>query len=190
MAAERRCSSFPGFALFAAVILITVVAVLSAAVLVAFAGDNDRERIERTADVLHRLVAAIDTSKSVTSFGANVSEWPSKLSQLVTPISNPGDKNCAGASITATHASNWLGPYYLAPIPTTGYPIAAGFTANNGLLKVSATSLAIVLPNVSLDDAKSLELFVEGKATGAGPVVVFSSTNPTTVQYRLSAITC
>ncbi len=187
MAADRRCSSFPGFALFTAVILIAVMAVLSVVVFVAFAGDNDRERIERTADVLHRLVAAMDTTKSVTSFGANVGKWPGKLSQLVIPITGAApDLSCSGATFTA---ANWKGPYYLAPIPTTGYPIAAGFTANDALVKVNTLTLAIVMPNVSLKDAQSLGLEVENKATGAGPVVVFSSTNPTTVQYRLISAT-
>lgn len=185
MVVDRRGSSFRGFALFAAVIIIAVVAVLSAAVLVAFAGDNDRERIERTADVLHRLVAAIDTAGATASFGANVVQYPGKLSQLVIPINSTSDKDCAGVLFTSTHAGTWKGPYYLAPIPTTGYPIAAGFTANDALVKVSVTNLAIAIPSVSLDDAKSLELFVESKNSGAGPIVTFPSTNPTTVQYHL-----
>jgi len=37
----------------------------------------------------------------------------------------------------------------------------------------------------SLADAKALELFVEKKNTGAGPIVTFALTDPTTVQYHL-----
>ncbi len=188
MAVDRRGSSLPGFALFTAVIIIAVIAVLSAAVLVAFAGDNDRERIERTADVLQRLVSAMDTTKTVTSFGANVGKWPGKLSQLVIPLTGAaGEVSCSGATFTV---GNWKGPYYLAPIPTTGYPIAAGFTANDALVKVNTLTLAIVMPSVSLKDAQLLGLEVDNKTTGAGPYVVFSSTNPTTsVQYRLISAT-
>ncbi|MBA3646615.1 MAG: hypothetical protein H0W63_10620 [Gemmatimonadaceae bacterium] len=189
MAADGRRSSFQGFALFAAVIVIAVIAVLSTAVLVAFAGDNDRERIERTADVLHRLAAAIDTLGSSTqpapSFRSDVGKGPGKLSQLVTKILPTTDFNCAGVAYTTTTAGNWVGPYYYAPIPTPGYPIAAGFTANNTLVKVTTTSLAIVIPGVSLADAQSLELVVEGKNSGAGPIMFFSSTNMTSVQYRI-----
>lgn len=183
MAADRRGSSSSGFALFAAVILIAVVAVLSAVMLVAFAGDNDQERIERTADVLHRLAAEIDTTGGTASFRGNVGKGPGKLSQLVIPLTGAASElSCSGATMTA---ANWKGPYHLAPIATTGHSIAAGFTANDALVKVTTTNLAIVIPGVSLNDAKSLELFVENKSSGAGPFVTFSSINPTDVQYHI-----
>src|SRR5438477_7609431 len=62
-----------GFALFAAVIIIAVIAVLATVVAVTLSGDNDQARIEKTADVLHRLAAAIDTVRISTgaSFDGN-----------------------------------------------------------------------------------------------------------------------
>jgi type II secretory pathway pseudopilin PulG len=198
MAAEARPDSAPrtaeprrriGFALFAAVIVIAVIAVMATVVAVTLSGDNDQARIERTADVLHRLVAAMDTSKTFTSFGANVTQWPGHLSQLTTKIASSGDLSCSGAVYGTKNAPNWKGPYYLVPIPTTGYQIAPGFFANDLLVKVSTTNLAIQMNGVSLHDAQGLELFVEKTSTGAGPVVTFALTDPTTVQYHLISAT-
>lgn len=176
-----------GFALFAAVIVIAVVAVLATVVAVTLSGDNDQDRIERAADALHRLVAAMDTVSTTTgsSFGGMVTNYPGRLSQLTHKISAAGDLNCSGAVFGSTNAPKWRGPYYLVPIPTTGYPIVPGFVANDQLVKVSLTNLAIQMNNVSLHDAEGLELIVEKKSTGAGPVVTFALTDPTVVQYHL-----
>src|SRR5215212_3333689 len=73
MAAERKSGASVwsrgarrpiGFALITAVVAIAIVAVLATTMLVTLSGDNDQARIERTADILHRLVAAIDTART------------------------------------------------------------------------------------------------------------------------------
>ena len=179
------------FALFAAVIVIAVIAVLATVVSVTLSGDNDQDRIEKTADVLHALVSSMDTVKSATgaSFGGMVLNYPFRLSQLTHKISTK-DLACKGAGgagtlYNTTDSAAWRGPYFLAPIPTTGFPITPGFTANEQLVRVSTLILAIRMDNVSLADAKALELVVEKSAAGTGPVVVFALTDPTSVQYRL-----
>lgn len=185
MAAETR----RGFALFAAVIIIAVIAVMATVVTATLSGDNDQDRIERTADVLHRFMAAIDTTRSGTgaSFGGMVTKYPAKLSQLTHKITglSATDLDCSAAQYSTTNAGKWRGPYYLVPVPTAGYRIGPGFFANDQLVKVSTTNLAIQMNGVSLADAKALELTVEKLATGAGPVVTFALTDPTNVQYHL-----
>lgn len=187
-----------GFALLAAVIIVAVVAVVATVVTVTISGDNDQDRIERAADVLHRLVAAIDTvrSSSGASFGGSLgaTKYPFKLSELTHRIST-SDLSCAGASGTpyaGGDVTNWRGPYYLAPIPTTGYRVAPGFFANNQLVKVSTTDLAIQMDNVSLADAKALDLLVDRRADGGGGAaasatirVTFALTDPTSVRYHI-----
>lgn len=184
MAVRRR----RGFALLAAVILIAVIAVVATVVTVTISGDNDQDRIERAADVLHRLAAAMDTVNSTTSgssFAGQINtKYPLMLSQLTHHISI-ADRWCNSALYTATDVTKWRGPYYHAPIPTTGYNVAPGFFANNTMVRVSATNLAIQMDNVSLADAQDLELVVEKKSTGAGPIVTFALTDPTSVQYHL-----
>lgn len=188
-----------GFALFAAVIIIAVIAVLATVVTVTLSGDNDQARIETAADVLHRLVAAIDTVKSSSlgaSFagqvvGGTASMYPGRLSQLTHKLNSAAgstDKSCANVVFPTANAANWRGPYYLAPIPTTGFNVAPGFFANDLLVRVSGTDLAIQMDNVKLWDAQRLELIVEKKSTGAGPLVTFAATDPTSVRYHLISI--
>jgi type II secretory pathway pseudopilin PulG len=185
MAVERR----KGFALFAVIMMVLVFTVAATVVVTNLSGNNDQARIERAADGLHRIAAEIDTGRSGSlfpqSFIGQVGKYPSKLSQLYTKLIST-DVPCVGSG-TFTIA-NWKGPYHLSVIPTTGLVIAPGFVANNAISRVSATVIAIQMPNSSLDDAKALELFVDanGKSDGTGPVVVFSLTNPTTINYRIS----
>jgi len=185
-AAVRRARG--GFALFAAVIIIAVIATLAAVVAVSLSGDNDQDRIERAADRLHRLVAAMDTTKSLASFGGNVNRWPGRLSQLTHKISTV-DRGCTGTLYGSAQVIGWRGPYYLVPIPTTGYQIAPGFFANDLLVRVSATRLAIEINGVSLRDAQGLGLIVDKVSTGVGPVVTFALTDPTNMRYHLISAT-
>lgn len=182
-----------GFALFAVILLVLMLAVAGTVVVVTLSGNNDQYRIENAADALHRLAAEIDTARagqSQQSFIAQVTVYPSKLSHLYTKILST-DVPCVGTGTYDLNADNWKGPYHLVPIPTTGLKIAPGFVANNAISRVSATVIAIQMPGSSLTDAQALELFVDrnGKSDGTGPVVVFSATNPTTINYRISGLT-
>lgn len=189
MAAERRS----GFALFSVIMMVLVFAVAATIMVTTLSGNNDQYRIENAADVLHRIAAEIDTGRSGTlfpqSFIGQVALYPGKLSHLYTKIVQTTDKACSGTAYTATNVGNWHGPYHLSQIPATGsVTIAPGFVANDLILKNSTSQLSIQLPGSSLADAQALELFVDrnGKSDGSGPVVVFSSTNPTTINYRIS----
>lgn len=181
-----------GIALFVVILLVLVFAVAATVVVTTLSGDNDQNRIEKAADVLHRLAAEIDTGRTTSdqSFRGQVTVYPSRLSHLYHPIRSTIDLPCVGSGTYGTNSTKWKGPYHLVPIPTTGFVIAPGFNANDALLRLSATSVAIQMPGSSLADAKSLELFVDrnGKSDGTGPVVVFSSTDPTSIQYRINAL--
>jgi type II secretory pathway pseudopilin PulG len=199
--ASSRKRRRPGFALFAAVIIIAVIAVISTVVAVTLSGDNDQDRVERAADVLARLVAAIDTTRTAsigTSFAGVVRKYPSRLSQLYTKIGS-GDLECRAASALTfgtTPAGNWLGPYYYAPIGTAGYLVAPGFFASDllhgGMNGTTVDTLAIELTNVSLSDAQLLQLFVDrnGLSNGLGKAVKYSprdGSSPVTVEYVIFA---
>jgi hypothetical protein len=190
MAAEKQ-KPHRGFALLAVIMLVLTFAVLATVVLVTLSGNNEEYRIENAADVLHRLAAEIDTTRSGTnlqSFIGQVTVYPHRLSDLYTKILST-DLACVGTAYGATNAPKWKGPYHLAPIARTGFNVAPGFFANDVISRVSATVIAIQIPNVSLRDAQSLQLFVDKKSDGTGPVVVFAVTDPTTVNYRISGLT-
>jgi type II secretory pathway pseudopilin PulG len=188
-----------GFALFAVVIGVVIIAILGTVVLVTLSGDNRQERIQRTADVLHRLVAEMDSAAGlgdIQYFSGQVKKsgparpiWPGRLSQLYTPIVG-ANLACNGTTYTAlgTTLTNWRGPYHLVPIRTTGHNIAPGFFADDAIVKVSTSEAYIRIQNVSLDDAKALDLTVDKTANAAAGAVQYSPTisTPVIVQYHFT----
>src|SRR5689334_17755516 len=127
MGADRRRRS--GFALFAIVIGMVVIAVLATLILAPISGDNRQARVQRTADILHRFVAEMDSaSGSMVNYfkghmqasggpGANRPKWPGRLSHLYTqPLTT--DLTCAGSTYNAQGitVTSWRGPYHLVPI--------------------------------------------------------------------------
>jgi hypothetical protein len=192
MAVDRR--NRPAFALFVVIVAIVVAATLAAIVAVTLSGDNDQARIERVADILHRFVAEIDTTQAASgqSFIGQVGKYPSRLSHLYTKILN-GDLTCKGNTYGGGGAGGWRGPYHLVPIATTGHYLAPGFFANDVLTNLSNTDIAIEMQNVNLDDAKALELFVEKKSDGSGPIVTYApttGTSPVVVRYHIVVSGC
>jgi len=200
MGAERRARA--GFALFAIVIGMVVIAVIATLMLVPISGDNRQARIQRAADVLHRLVAEMDSASGqipsyfrgqISASGgspANRPKWPGRLSHLYTAIVG-ADLSCAGSTYTAqgVTVANWRGPYHLVPIRTTGHNIAPGFFADDAIVRVSNTEAYIRIQNVSLDDAKALDLTVDKASNAAAGAVRYSPTNstPVIVEYHFVA---
>ncbi len=196
-AAGRR-----GFALFAVVIGVVIIAILGTIFLVTLSGDNKQDRIQRTADILHRMVAEMDSTAGlggVQYFRAQVQTkapakplWPGRLSQLYTPIVG-SDLACNASTYTTlgTTVANWRGPYHLVPIKNTGHNIAPGFVANDAIVRVSTSEAYIQIPNVSLDDAMALDLTVDKTANAAAGVVRYSPTasTPVTVEYHFTNAT-
>ena len=181
-----------GFALLTAVVAIAVVAVFATVMLVPLTGDNDQARIERAADVLQRLVSAIDTARTngSQSFRSQVGRYPGRLSHLYTKIVGT-DRSCNG-TYSGGQVNNWRGPYHLVPIATTGHNIAPGFFAEDSIVRITANDLAIRLNQVALDDAKGLQMLVEKKADGTGPVVTFTiaGSAPVDVRYHILVSGC
>jgi len=193
-----------GFALFAIVIGIVVISVIATLMVAPISGDNRQERVQRAADVLHRLVAEMDSaSGSMVNYHrgtmqagngppSNRPKWPGRLSQLYTQPVNT-DLTCAGTSYTAQgiNVAGWRGPYHLVPIRSTGHNIAAGFFADDAIVRVSNTEAYIRIPNVALDDAKTLDLIVDDAANNVNGVVRYSpaGSTPVTVEYHFTAAT-
>src|SRR5438132_11708685 len=97
MAADRSSRRKPsGFALFAIVVGIVVMTIIATLMVAPSSGDNKQERIQRVADILHRMVAEMDSVSGavVNNFkghvllgsgtAANRPKWPGRLSQLYT----------------------------------------------------------------------------------------------------------
>lgn len=197
MAADRR-----GFALFAIVVGMVVIAILATLMISPNSGDNSQARVERAADILHRLVAEMDSASgnSTNYFKGhmragsgppnNRPRWPGRLSDLYSQPASTGAR-CSGGTYNAAgiDVTDWRGPYHLVPIQSSGHHIAPGFFADDAIVRVSNTEAYIRLQNVSLDDAKSLDLLVDRAANAASGAVQYTPTasSPVIVEYHFVA---
>lgn len=123
----------------------------------------DRARVNSAVAALGGISEALD------SFETDVDEHPLTLAQLVTPITTAQTDVCGSPYEAGTGkggVDSWVGPYLDRAVPTTGIPIGIG-VAQNTLTRVGATNKAgdivITIPNVSIDDAESLDLELDGK---------------------------
>jgi hypothetical protein len=186
-----------GFALFAAVVTVVVLAVLATIVTKALSGGNDADRIAMVADVLKRFEVEI-INPTGPAFKINTGANPGRLSHLFRHITG-ADRNSCGALYTTSggtnNVGNQRGPYHLVPYPTNGpFIISPGFVANDVLVRnpnsSSAGTLAVVMDNVTLGDAKLLGRQVDGRVDGLGPYVRFALTDPTSVSYLIQVTGC
>ncbi len=176
-----------GFALLAAIVIVAIIAVMATVITVNLTGDNDAKRIAKVADVLKRL--EVETDSTTPAFRAQVGQFPGKLSHLARRITT-SDKNDCRAVYSSP--GNWKGPYHIFPMQAGAYKLGEGFIANDSLERIpsfvsgtpAAGTLAIVIPNVALSDAKMLGIQIDGVNTGAGNYVKFALTDPTTVRYH------
>lgn len=180
---------------------------------------GDAKRVDEAAATLAALadalakysnmstVAARDQSFARTISGdANGGVNPGRLSYLSTRILAT-DRDSCNALYSAAEVLRWVGPFYSTPIPPTGLKIAEGFFANDlmvrhdqaglpsttpaDILRTPGT-LAIVMPNVAIDDARALLLAVEGEQNGTSGAVRFTAAGdaPVTVSYHVAIHGC
>lgn len=187
--------------LLAIIVVVAVVAVLATAVAATMGAGRDAGRIESVAIDLRRLAYEIHGEFPPT-FKNHVTRYPSRLSHLVTKITD-SDLNSCGSTYGNAPASNWRGPYHLTPpganVATSGYTLGTGFVANNLLVRdpasgtgTSSAILSIVIPNVARADAEALGLVMNGTraGAGAGTTVRFGAGDPVTVTYLLEIVGC
>jgi hypothetical protein len=193
-----------GFALATVLTVVAVIAIGSVVILANLAaGERDRFRVARAAQVLHRFRIEMGEGGQSPSFRGDVGDYPRKLSQLSIPITI-GDTDACLENYTGGggggEVNNWKGPYHLVPARADGvYDVARGFVAEDTLRRVPATAsgneageLSIVMKNVSLNDAQSLGLVVDGVNTGVGPLVKFTinGDNAVTLYYAIPVQGC
>lgn len=187
-----------GFALFVAIVMVVVLAVLATAVVSSLAGGNDAERVRIVADVLKRFEVEM-INGATPSFKINMGVNPGALSQLGRrPVAGTDRNSCGTLYVAADVATTkWIGPYHLVPLQfSIGHQIARGFVAQDVLVRnptgtSTVGTLAIVMPSVSRGDAQLLGRAVDGRVDGLGPYVRFSLSNdPTSVSYLVPISGC
>jgi prepilin-type N-terminal cleavage/methylation domain-containing protein len=178
---------------------------------------NDRERYDAAADTLAKLALAIggnDPTNAPTSFKWVIQRYPRKLSQLTTPITTSGTDIC-GVAYTATFAGRWVNTFWPQELRTTGTILVKGFTAQDDLGTFPLANLgyhngttgafqaapsgigfrtdgviSIRLTNVTQADAMGLDAAVDGTLSGTSGTVLYSATDPTSVDYLIMVSGC
>lgn len=181
------------------------------------ASSNDRERYQAASDTLARLAQAIggnDPTNAQTSFKWVVQAYPQKLSQLTTPITT-SDSNICGVPYSGAATARWLQPFWPTELRTSGAILAKGFTAQDDLGSFPSANLgyhngttgafqaapsglgfrtdgviSIRLTGVSQADAQGLDASVDGTISGTLGTVLYSASDPTTVDYIIMVSGC
>lgn len=181
---------------------------------------GDARRVDEAAATLAKLANAMARYSNMSTTTAGNQSFSRVISGSVNGGVNAGrlsylttkilatDRDSCNAAYGPAEAALWIGPFYPTPIPTTGIKIADGFVANDLLVRYNQAgvtdiapadplrtpgTLAIVMPNVAIEDALALQLAMEGdQSGGANSVVRFSANGsaPVTVSYHINIHGC
>jgi len=178
---------------------------------------SDRDRYAALADTLGRLSKAIAGSQPTnaqTSFKWVIQRYPRKLSQLTTPITT-GQTDICGVAYTATHTARWVNPFWSVEMRAAGAVLVSGFTAQDDLGTFPDANLgfrngttgafqaapsgvgfrtdgviSIRMINVTQTDAQGVDAAVDGTINGSAGTVLYSSADPTSVDYLIMVSGC
>lgn len=178
---------------------------------------GDRDRFAAAADTLGKLartIAANDPTSDQTSFKWVIQRYPRRLSQLTTPITTSQTDIC-GVPYTATHTARWINPFWSAELRTAGAILVKGFTAQDDLGTFPDANLgyrdgttgafqaapsgvgfrtdgviSIRMTNVAQSDAQGLDAAVDGTVSGSAGTVLYSGSDPTSVDYLILVSGC
>ncbi len=207
-----RRSGRRGFSLIEIVTAVAVIAVLTGILLANINPEtpNDRARYDAAADALRQLanaIAASEPTKTPRSFHQIVGVYPGKLRDLTTAITTASNNLCGDAytgpaGTAGTNMYKWqkaANPFWGRQLLTTGNPLVPGFTVQDAIVRKfpvqtgagsTANAMQLVMPSVTLTDAKGLDLAVDGVADGTKGTVQYATpspiTDPTSVSYTIN----
>jgi prepilin-type N-terminal cleavage/methylation domain-containing protein len=166
----RPAKRLRGFTVTEVVIAVAMMAILAAVTLPAVTSYLHQQDITTTASTL------ADLQNSITTFKANVGNYPSRLTHLAKLIATTDTTSCTGR-VSATPLTlypagtpaKWQGsaPYYPKAMSDKGFPLPIG-TARDTLFRTvpSLTTgfLQIKIPSVRFQDADALNDEIDGPA--------------------------
>ena len=216
-----------GFTLIEAVVGVTIAAILSFAMYMVAGSrsmggseaDDRAERAGQAAAVLFDIasaIAALETTNPPVSYLQTVGAYPTRLSQLTTPITTADRNSCDRVADAYTNAAipaggpeypgytlGWKGPYYIVAFVLNGSTqVASGFVVEDDMTRLPANvgnnpsdnelagRLQIRMNNVSQLDAQALDASVDLTIAGTAGTVRYTGADPTTVEYELRVSGC
>jgi type II secretory pathway pseudopilin PulG len=165
-----------GFGILEIVVLLAVASVIAVLAATVLLQANSLERVQETWTKLERtrLAEFNAAAGGGIAFFQDIGRNPQVLSQLVNALVS-GDKDACGNSYTGAQRGSWMGPYGGFTIDAS-VGLATPIGIGNNLLVRNPTgggvgTLAIVFPNVDVQDASLLDqVFDNANGNAAGVV--------------------
>lgn len=192
---SRRARPRSGIVILWVVIGVTLAALLAIGALPLALEAHRQQAATRTAEMLWQVkLAILDSTTNARSFRPRVSRHPSRLSQLVYPISTSQQAAC-GTNFQNPHVTSWnaWGPFIGIHIDSTIGLVTPIGTAQNLLIRqpanVAIGVLVIRFPVVDEADAIRLDEFVDGADGSAAGTVRWAAPagGTTALDYRIYA---
>ncbi len=146
-----------GYTLIETLVTVALLAVIATIMLPVLSAGGAAERLNTADDQLKTLTNA------VAAFYTDVTEWPSALDALVSPIGG-GSSDLCGQVYNGSERNSWNGPYLTQAIPAGGLDVGIG-TVRPAFAHADAGEfdlLGIVVDNVEVGDASALDDMVDG----------------------------
>jgi len=216
------------FTLVEVVVGVAIAAVLAFALYASFGTSGgvglseEEDRAQRATQVavtmfdIASAIAALETTNPPISYLQTVGAYPTRLSQLTTPITTADRNSCdrvadaylAGPNPTTGqsypgYVGGWKGPYYITTFPLNGATqIAEGFVVQDDMVRIPANvgnnpnanqragRLAIRFPSVTQLDAVALDAAVDQTINNSEGTVRYTASDPTVVNYELRVSGC
>jgi len=156
--------------LIAVVVTLALIAAIAAVGVPVLAGHQQMQDVTEAREILQSLEYSITNSfgsaNGATGFWSARNNIPGRLSQLVIPITS-SDRKCSGSTYNGGDIGHWSGPYsglYIAFRVGVQTPIG---TIRDTVLpvsnpKVPSGDMGFVMDSVTADDARLLDLLVDG----------------------------
>ena len=195
-----------GFSLIAITVTLMIVAAIAVATLPYTATADHQLAATRTSQILRTLELNL-TNSDVTNSGnkgfcVQVGVCPKRLIHLTTAITGT-DLACTGSVYTSgtnKQTDKWATDNSGNMAPYTGLPVSAARGVwtplgmiHDSVLKISASIIELHMDSLSPDDAKYLDLIIDGTADSAAGNLRYDSTAVNTsrqkfrlVRYRIS----
>jgi hypothetical protein len=175
------------------VILLGIASVIGVLMAISVAQANRLARINETWEILERTrLALFNATNSPPAFNQTIGANAGQLTELVVDIGTTGTNSCGG-NFKNPEKNKWVAPFGGFVVEPTGLPTPIGI-GNNTLVRSPAAggggtgTLAIVIPNVDIEDATLLDDVYDGSGGQAAGVVQWTAPagGLTTLSYLIT----
>jgi general secretion pathway protein G len=170
-----------GFSLIEVIVAMAIMIIMAAVVLPSIVRSLDQARVADGVSELQKI------GTGANDFQDDVGEYPRRITQLTTKITT-ALRACDGGTYVTGEVNSWDGPYFDRFVAASGLPVSIGLAQDS--FPTTATSLTIVVNNVSVADAIDIDAELDGDLNSATGGVRWTGTDPGVLSYVVTASGC